>query len=250
MTHEDDLTARIRELEDAVRARDDFLAIAAHELRNPMYALSLILDTVGRMAQASGDGVMVGAMDQAEKALKRYVERATTLLDVSRLNAGHGEIHVEPFDLAALVRQTAESYAAEAAHTDATLRLDLPRTLPGRWDRLAMEQIVGNLLSNAIRYGAGGPVDLLLAREGDEARLTVRDQGPGIPPEAQDRIFGRFEQVVSSRKRAGFGIGLWLVRSLLQAHGGSIAVDSRPGDGAAFTIRLPLDATPKEPQSP
>lgn len=249
MTPEEQLKARVAELEEAVRARDAFLAIAAHELRNPMYALSLTLDAALRMAQPTGDTDLIQALKQATLALQRYVERATMLLDVSRLNAGCVDLHIEPVDLSALVRQAADGYATEAAHTRVTLRLALPDRLQGWWDRLAMEQIVGNLLSNAIKYGAGGPVDVTLVREGDEVHLTVRDCGPGIPPEAQERIFGQFEQVVSSQRRAGFGIGLWLVRSLLQAHGGSIAVDSTPGDGSAFTIRLPLDATPKEPRT-
>jgi signal transduction histidine kinase len=250
MTSEEQLKARVVELEEAVRARDAFLAIAAHELHNPMYALSLLLNSAHRMAKPTGDEELVRALERATLALQRYVERATTLLDVSRLNAGQVELHIEPVDLSEVVRQAAEGYAAEAAYTKAMIRLALQDRLQGWWDRLAMEQIVGNLMSNGIKYGAGGPVDVTLARENDEVRLSVRDQGPGIPAEAQERIFGQFEQVVSVQKRAGFGIGLWLVRSLLQAHGGSIEVDSRPGEGSTFTVRLPLDATPKEPRTP
>ncbi len=250
MTPEEQLRARVVELEEAVRARDAFLAIAAHELRNPMYALSLLLNSAHRMAKPTGDEELVRALNRATLALQRYVERATTLLDVSRLNAGQVDLHIEPVDLSEVVRQAAEGYAAEAAHTKAMIRLALPDRLQGWWDRLAMEQIVGNLLSNGIKYGAGGPVDVTLAQENDEVRLSVRDRGPGIPVEAQERIFGQFEQVVSGQTRAGFGVGLWLVRSLLQAHGGSIDVDSRPGEGSTFTVRLPLDATPKEPRTP
>ncbi|WP_431857543.1 sensor histidine kinase [Azospirillum sp.] len=242
-SREAELAARIEELEEAVRARDAFLAIAAHELRNPMYALSLHLHVALQLAQAGGNADLTDALQGATRSLARYVDRATTLLDVSRINSGHKDLHIGAVDFAAVVRQVADSHAAEAAYTGATLRLDVPDSLHGRWDALALEQIVGNLVSNAIKFGADGPVDVILAAEGDEVRLTVRDQGPGIPPVELERIFGQFEQVVSGPARAGFGVGLWLVRSLVEAHGGRIAVDSSPGAGAAFTVRLPLDAT-------
>ncbi|HYH40010.1 MAG TPA: HAMP domain-containing sensor histidine kinase [Azospirillum sp.] len=246
---EAELAARVEELEEAVRARDAFLAVAAHELRNPMYALSLHLNVALQMAQAGGDGDLIDALQGATRSLSRYVERATTLLDVSRINSGHKDLHIDDVDFAAVVRQVADSHAAEAAYTGATIRLDLPDSLPGRWDALAIEQIVGNLVSNAVKFGADGPVDVVLRAEGDAVRLTVRDRGPGIPPAEMERIFGQFEQVIAGPARAGFGVGLWLVRSLVDAHGGSIAVDSPPGAGAVFTVRLPRDATPTGPRS-
>ncbi|WP_207460399.1 HAMP domain-containing sensor histidine kinase [Azospirillum sp. SYSU D00513] len=249
-SREDELAARVAELEEAVRARDDFLAIAAHELRNPMHALSLHLGLAQARAARLADAELIGTLDGAGRSLERYIERATVLLDVSRVNAGQRALHLQDLDLAALVRQVAGGHAAEAAYTGAALLLDLPDSLYGRWDGMAVEQILGNLLSNAIKYGAGGPVEVTLARREAEALLTVRDHGPGIAAEDLERIFGRFEQVVSRAPRAGFGIGLWLVRSLLEAQGGSIAVQSRPGEGAAFTVRLPLDATPFGHQRP
>jgi len=247
---EDELAARVDALEEAVRARDAFLAIAAHELRNPMYALSLHLSVALKMAKAGTNDDLARVLEGATLSLNRYVERATLLLDVSRINAGHKDLHIEDVDFAALVRQVAETFAAEADYTGVTLTLDLPDRLDGRWDGLAIEQITGNLLSNAIKYGADGPVEVTLAREGNWVGLTVRDRGPGIPAEDLERIFGQFEQVISGTARTGFGVGLWLVRSLLEAHGGSIAVDSTPGAGATFTARLPLDATPTGPRRP
>lgn len=247
---EADLATRVAELEAAVQARDSFLTVAAHELRNPMYALSLHLGLALKTAETLGDEGLVQFLTGARLSLERYVERATTLLDVSRINAGHKQLHIEEVDFAAIVRQVAASYEAEAAYTGAELRLHLPDRLIGRWDGLAVEQIVGNLVSNAIKYGADAPVDVTLARDGADARLTVRDHGPGIPAEDRERIFGRFEQVVGSHMRAGFGVGLWLVRSLLEAHGGGIAVESPPDGGAVFTARLPLAPPHTGPQRP
>ncbi|WP_448187815.1 sensor histidine kinase [Azospirillum sp. sgz301742] len=239
-SREAELAARVAELETSIQARDTFLTVAAHELRNPMYALSLHLDLALKAAETLGDEGLVRSLTAARLSLERYVERATTLLDVSRINAGHKQLQLEEVDFAAIVRQVAASYAAEAAYTGSDLRLHLPDRLMGWWDGLALEQIVGNLVSNAIKYGADAPVDVTLACDGANVRLTVRDRGPGIPAEDRERIFGRFEQVVGSHRRAGFGVGLWLVRSLLEAHGGGIAVESAPGGGAVFTARLPL----------
>lgn len=224
-----------------MRARDSFLAIAAHELRNPMYALGLHLGLAVKAAERSGDDTLIEYLRGAKIALDRYVERATTLLDVSRLNAGHSQVRVEDVDFAAVVRQVVAGFEAEAAFTGAGLSARIPRRLAGRCDRMALEQIVGNLVSNGIRYGAGHPVRVILARDGADAVIAVRDQGPGIPPDEQERIFGRFEQVVDMDMRAGFGIGLWLARSLAQALGGTITLASAPGAGSTFTVRLPLD---------
>ena len=117
----------------------------------------------------------------------------------------------------------------------------LPPKLEGRWDRLAAEQIVANLISNAIKYGAGSPVEVSLTEPAPGvAKIQVSDRGPGIASQDRERIFERFQRAVEpGQRRSGFGIGLWLVRSLVQAHGGSIEVDSTPGQGSTFTVHLP-----------
>ena len=240
MSREEELSALVDELRKAVEARDAFLAIAAHELRNPMHALGLSLGLALRTAEGIGNAELIQRLQGAKLSLDRYVERATTLLDVSRITHSNLRLHLEPLDFAAIVRLVAASYEAEAKFTGATLRLSLPDSLPGAADKLAIEQVVGNLLSNAIKYGAGAPVDVTLAQETTLAVLTVRDHGIGISAEDQARIFGRFEQVVQRQSRAGFGVGLWLVRMLAEAHGGTIEVESAPNVGSCFTVRFPL----------
>jgi signal transduction histidine kinase len=175
--------------------------------------------------------------------LDRYVKRASLLLDVSRINAGSIDLRLEAIDIADVLREVVDVYAIEAAFNRVELRLTAPDTLVGRWDGPAIEQVTGNLISNAIKYGDGKPVDIVLAREGEQVRLEVKDHGIGISAENQARIFGRFEQVMTGQQRTGFGVGLWLARALIEAHGGSISVHSVPGQGSAFTVRLPLDAT-------
>jgi two-component system, OmpR family, sensor kinase len=248
MSRERELEALVAELREAVQARDTFLTIAAHELRNPMHALLLQLEAALKVARRSADEDLLRRLERVRLTLDRYVERATALLDVSRLTAGRLQLRPAPTDLSAVVRGVVLSYDAEAAFVGATVETDMPDTMQGRWDRLAVEQIVSNLVSNAIKYGGGSPVSVSLRRDGDDVLLSVRDKGAGISPEDQQRIFERFEQAVTRAPRGGFGVGLWLVRWLAQAHGGSISVESRPGEGSLFTIRLPLDANPFQPQ--
>jgi signal transduction histidine kinase len=118
------------------------------------------------------------------------------------------------------------------------VRLDGPLT--GRWDRLRLEQVVTNLLSNALKYGPGKPIQVRLEAAGELARLTVRDEGIGIEPECLSRIFEKFERAVSGRHYGGLGLGLYITRQIVSALGGRVAVESRPQQGAVFTVELPL----------
>lgn len=243
MGDETDLLKANQELREAVRARDEFLAIAAHELRSPMHALMLQVASAIALARRAGSEELLQRLERVRMVLDRYVERATLLLDVSRINAGAIDLRLEETDIAGLLREVVDVYAVEAAFNLVELRLRAPDSLIGRWDGPAIEQVLGNLISNAIKYGDGKPVDIVLAREEDRARLDVTDCGIGISTENQARIFGRFEQVVTGQPRTGFGVGLWLARALIEAHRGSICVHSVPGQGSAFTVRLPLDTT-------
>lgn len=244
MSEDTDLLKINQELREAVRARDEFLAIAAHELRSPMHALMLQVASAIALARRSGDEELLHRLERMRVVLDRYVKRATLLLDVSRINADSMDLRFEELDIAEVLRETVDTYAVEAAFHLVDIQLAAPRALRGRWDRLSIEQIIGNLVSNAIKYGDGKPVGVTLRREGDRVRLEVKDGGIGISAEDQARIFGRFEQVVTSQHRTGFGVGLWLARALIEAHRGSISVSSAPGKGTTFTVWLPLDAAP------
>jgi signal transduction histidine kinase len=166
------------------------------------------------------------------------------LLDVCRINARKFPLRVETVDFVEVLREAAESFTPEAEFHHSSIQVTSPEHLEGQWDRLAIEQIVSNLISNAIKYGAGAPVEVELREASDGiVILEVRDRGIGIAPEDQERIFGRFEQGATPGGRsAGFGVGLWLVRSLIQVHGGEINVVSVPERGSTFTVRLPRDA--------
>jgi signal transduction histidine kinase len=245
------LAALVERLREAVEARDAFVAVAAHELRNPMFALGLLLDQALGSARREGAEQTVERLELARAALYRYLSRATTILDVSRIVGGRARLDVEDADLAAIVRRVADAHGPEAALNEAPIALSAPAELRLRCDPLAVEQIVANLLSNAVKYGAGAPVEVALTREGDGACLVVRDRGPGIAEKDRARLFERFERVATQASRPGFGIGLWLARRLVEAHGGAIEIESEPGRGSRFTVRLPPEPTdPSSPASP
>jgi two-component system, OmpR family, sensor kinase len=238
------LRARITELEQMLQARDEFLSIAAHELRNPMHSLLLQVSAAVQLARQQSASPLVRRLERVQNIVDRYVKRASLLLDVGRMNATRMLPQVESVDFAEIVREIVESYAPEAVFNRSSLNVNIPPALPGRWDRLALEQIVSNLISNAIKFGAGAPIDVTLDTQQEaRVRFAVHDRGIGIADVDQERIFGRFERLSPQPGHpAGAGVGLWLVRGLVESHGGSISVDSAPARGATFSVVLPLDA--------
>jgi signal transduction histidine kinase len=147
-------------------------------------------------------------------------------------------------DLTAVVREVVERYAQEASAAHCELHVAHPGSVFGNWDRLRIEQIVSNLVSNAIRYGAGAPVNVTISATATAAMMEVRDRGVGIAAEDQARIFERFERA-KRREQGGFGVGLWVVKNLCSALGGEVAVESAPDQGATFRVSLPRGAQAK-----
>jgi signal transduction histidine kinase len=240
-----ELRRLVDDLRDAVRARDDFIAVAAHELRNPMTPILMQVEALRAAAQRGGGVERIAAgLERLERLVLGYTRRATTLLDVSRITSGKMRLAPGPVDLSALVRRVVGNFAPAAERAGCRLDLDVEDGIDGVWDPLAVEQVFDNLLSNAIKFGSGKPIDIALAAESDAsgaaiARLAVRDRGPGISAADRARIFERFEQAMAGREHGGFGVGLWLVNQLLAAMGGAIEVAGGPGEGSTFTVLLP-----------
>lgn len=248
------LRQQVEALREAVRARDDFIAIAAHELRNPMTPLSGLTElalAAARKAEGSCPPRVIVLLERLQQAVQEYIGRATRLLDVSRLETDNFQLIASPIDLSQIVLATVRKYEVPAAHQRCNLEPDIDSDIGGLLDPLAVEQVVENLVSNALKFGAGKPVTIRLRLDGQAARLDVRDHGIGMSPEQQTRIFGRFEQIVSRHRGSGFGVGLWVANRLVSAMGGRISVSSRPGEGSTFTVTLPLspptlDRTPHD----
>jgi len=188
-------------------------------------------------------------MENLQLAVSEFVRRSTTLLDISRITTGNHQVELAEVDLSQLVRRVVERSAVAARMARSSLQADLQPDAVGRWDPLALEQITDNLLSNALKFGAGRPVHVSLRSDGQTASLTVRDQGVGIAEEDRLRIFQRFEQAVTRREHGGFGVGLWLVNQLAKAMDGSIEIESAPGEGTSFTVVLPISG-PEQNASP
>ena len=180
-------------------------------------------------------------LERVQHSVRHYLKRAAILLDVSRITSGKLQLEPEAFDLAALLREVADEFADAARRAGVPIQVTAPASLPGTWDRLAVEQIMDNLVSNALKYGSRTPVELSAELCGEYVRIQVRDHGAGIPAVNRKRVFQRFERAVGQgERRSGFGVGLWVVCSLVEAMEGSIALDDAPGGGARFTVTLPM----------
>ena len=234
---------RLIQTEEALRLRDEFLAIASHELRTPLTSLQLELHSIGRRASELDDKIAV-KLERALRSGDRLTALVEMLLDVSRISSGRLTLRVERFDLALLARELCERFADQAARAGCEVRFHADAAgVVGTWDRIRIEQVISNLVGNAIKYAAGAPVDIGVDHVDGQAQLRVTDQGPGIPSDDQARIFGRFERAASIKHFGGLGLGLYIARQIVEAHGGTIEVHSERGKGASFTVRLPT-ATP------
>jgi PAS domain S-box-containing protein len=239
-----DLTERKREEDarrDAIRIRDEFLQVASHELKTPVTSLQLHLDTLAQALRKSGvkDDRLSARVETATRQTTRLSRLIESLLDVSRISAGRLVLKLEEFDFVEMVSDVVERFQVEATRAGCAISVDAKTAVRGRWDRLRLEQVVSNVLSNAIKYGAGKPIQLEIRDGGERVRLSVSDQGIGIDEESLERIFGRFERAVSLHHFGGLGLGLFIARQIAEAHGGSIAVRSQLGEGATFTVMLP-----------
>jgi signal transduction histidine kinase/PAS domain-containing protein len=236
-----------REAREAIRLRDEFMSIASHELKTPLTPLSLKLQALARELARHTDAVPRRVVESylvvGTRQVKKLSELVGDLLDVSRITAGRLRLELEDVDLDALVREVLARYEPQAVRAGSTLHLEcgVPG-LVGRWDRLRLEQVVTNLVDNAVKYGDGKPIHVRLEASGGRALLAVRDEGIGIAPEHLPRLFGRFERAVSERHYGGLGLGLYITRTLVEALGGQVRVESAPGQGSTFTVELPRDS--------
>ena len=237
--------ARVSRAEDELRhtiaVRDAFISAASHELRTPLTTLELQLDGLLRAMTSSTDPSTARWLSKAEK-LRAQTHRLEDLiegmLDVFGFTAERPQLRPEDLDLADVAREVVDRMGQQSKLAHSAIELHA-RPARGHWDRERLEQVLTHLLGNALKFGGGRAVKVVVESAGDLARFSVIDRGIGIPVEDQERIFGRFERAVSANHYGGFGLGLWIVRELVQAMGGSIRVESRPADGATFVVELP-----------
>ncbi|RIX85229.1 hybrid sensor histidine kinase/response regulator [Acidovorax cavernicola] len=242
-----------RELERAVRMRDDFMSMVSHELRTPLNTLYLEAQlrqlhlSKGKLDSFAPEKLPT-MIERDQRQIRNMVRLIDDMLDVTRLRRDALSIQTKPVDLASLAHAVVDNLRHQAEAAGSTITLEAPETLRGVWDEFRIEQVLTNLLTNALRYGGGKPVEMTVRLDGDQAVVSVRDQGIGISPEDHQRIFEQFERTDVSRKHAaGLGLGLYITHKIVSLHAGRIGVESTQGQGARFFVELPLQppvATP------
>jgi PAS domain S-box-containing protein len=237
-------------LAENVRIRDDFISIASHELKTPISSLKLQALLVEReLAKEPSETYPTNKLREVLGLFHRQADRLTelveTMLDVSRISAGRLSLVMEPVDLRVLVGDVVSLLNTQRPRNSLPITIDAPAAAPMQGDRVRIKQVIENLVVNAIKYGEEKPIAVQVRTEGSRAVVVVKDQGPGIPHEAVDRIFNRFERAVSSRHISGLGLGLYIAKQVVEAHGGAISVESQPGFGSTFTARFPTQLSEK-----
>ncbi len=233
-----------RATRESVFKRDEFLAIAAHELRTPLTPLRLHMSNIEQLLRSGEEQSALldrlrRRFEIAARQMNRVVKLVEALLDMSRLMRDRLELEPGRVDLGALVRDVGERFCCDATRSESTITVHARDGIEGIWDGGRLEQVLTNLLSNAVRYGNGKPIEVRVEDRGEAASFAVRDQGIGISPADRVRIFERFERAVSGCHYGGLGMGLWISRRIVEAHGGTIEIESQPGRGSVFTVTLP-----------
>lgn len=248
--HEEEERRARAGLEAAVKARDEFLSIASHELKTPLTSLMLQTQLLQRR-QERGEVLppesVKRVLDQTTRQTERLARLVNDMLDISRLAAGKLALETEMFDLAELASDVVAKLGPQLSEAQCEVSVQAPEPVVGTWDRYRLEQVLTNFLTNAARYAAGKPVEVSVRRLEHRAELRVRDNGRGIAQEDQERIFRKFERAVGGREVGGLGLGLFIVREIVEMHGGTVRVESGVGRGAAFTVALPLQPAPQSP---
>jgi signal transduction histidine kinase len=237
-------TARLyREAQEAVRVRDTFLSVAGHELRTPLNALKIQLYTLRRRAFAA-DSTDAGQLNRLDSQLERLIALTNALLDVSRIQAGRLTLELIEGDLTEVAREVVARLGDGAERSGSRLVFTTDGPVRGLWDGFRIDQVLTNLLANALKFGKGTPVEVSVAQSDGTAYLAVRDEGIGIAPADQARIFERYERAVEDRSYGGMGLGLWIAKEIVEAHGGRLSVESAPGSGSRFQVALPIRSEP------
>jgi signal transduction histidine kinase len=241
------LVSANEQLEEAVQTRDMFISVASHELRTPLGAMQLLVELLRREARSAEEGRVssdriLERLEGIDRQVGRMSKLVDRLLDVSRLSEGRVSLEMGPVNLVDIVEQVVDRQRDETEEAELSVVIESDGAVVGRWDPDRIDQVVTNLVSNAVKYGEGEPIEVGVADRGDEAACWVTDRGEGIPPAQRERIFERFERGESDHNHSGgLGLGLWIVREIIHAFGGDIGVESEVGKGSTFYVTLPKE---------
>jgi signal transduction histidine kinase/transcriptional regulator with GAF, ATPase, and Fis domain len=226
------------EAQEALKSRDEFLSIAAHEIRGPITSLHMAVQSLqrGKVLPESMPKVLQ-IIERADRLLIRFVDE---LLDITRIRTQRMHFKFEDVDLGDVVRQVSTRLAPELARSGSSLSITSKGPAVGQWDSFRLAQVITNLLSNAIKFGLGKPIEVSIDRHDGIAKLEIKDRGIGIPKEMMDKIFKPFERAVSVRHYGGLGLGLYIAHTIVDGLGGTIRVESQPNAGSTVIVELPL----------
>lgn len=240
-----------RQLREAIRAREDFLSIASHELKTPLTTLYLQLGLLRRLVPKDGAAVdtrqLTGRLDGFEDQLMRLGTLVDSLLDVTRIRGNRLSLNYSQFDFRALAQEVVERFVEDSNGKRNNIFFQSEGPVHGAWDKMRVDQIITNLLLNAVKYGDGGRIDVHLASTPEHVTLQVKDCGIGISLEDQARVFDRFERA-ASHNYGGLGLGLYITKRIVERHSGRIWVESGVQKGSTFFVELPIQQ--QEQQQP
>lgn len=236
---------RTEELTAALQARDEFLSIASHELKTPLTSLKLQIQMDRRRLMSTTKPMplreeLIESSDLAIKQINSLADLVEDLLDISRIQTGHFSLSLDNLNLSDLVREIVNRFSQQLEMASCMTGLDLDESVVGSWDRHRLEQVVVNLIANVIKYAPRSQLNISVSRQGETASLVVQDSGPGIPKDMLPKVFERFERAGAAKNIGGLGLGLFIVRKIVEAHQGKIRVESGEGMGTKFTVELPL----------
>ncbi len=230
-----------RQAKEEVRARDEFLSVASHELRTPVTALHVQLQLLQRVVERTGaPGPVKERVEALDRQVRRLADLVEALLDLSRIRLGRMELVREQVDVSELAREVAAPYQADLdLARGSSIRVVAPEPVIASLDRVRIEQVLANLLGNAVKFGEGKPVEVRVERSAGGVRVEVVDRGVGLPADQAERIFGRFERAAPAHHYPGLGLGLYVAREIVESHGGRIRARGEPGKGASFEVVIP-----------
>lgn len=235
------------ELEEALKARDEFISIASHELKTPITGMKMQVQMAKLRLTQPKNGVIdiprqIKALEVADSQLDRLTQLIEDLLDISRIQAGKLSYNFELTSFSEMFHELLDSFAPQLAAAECEMKIYIDPQLEGYWDRLRLEQVISNLISNAIKYAPGAPIVVFAKRNDNKALITVQDFGPGIPENQRGKIFERFERLGQTRNVGGLGLGLYISRQIIVAHGGTLTLRGGSDNGSTFVISVPLDS--------
>jgi signal transduction histidine kinase len=237
----DDTRRQIQELTTALAARDRFIALVGHELRNSVAPMLLLAEQFAALVEDPGIRPVVASRSaMLTRNINKFVTTIERVAEVADLRRGKLQLELSEVDLVAVVQEVCREGQREAAAGGVAFVIEAERPVTGSWDRARIKQIVANLVSNAVRYGGGGQVEIVVREVAGGGELVVRDHGPGIDPAMLPRLFDAFDHERTGRG-GGFGIGLWVVKTLCTAMHGSVTVENGSSGGARFCVVLPRD---------